>query len=336
MLLLGAELMVRNALRLAQRAQVRPLVVGLLLMAMGSSAPQLAISLGAVDAGAPDLAWGSLVGGTLFSLLVALGLCALIVPLRVSLPVARLDVPMVVVATALLYALGWDQHLGAWEAGLLLLSAMAYLGVVAWQFRHAGRPVPKAPPRQRSLIITLARLLIGLGLLTLGGQWLLAATVTFANELGLSERVIGLTVVAACASLPQLLMAVLATCRGERELAVGSVIGSSVYNLTGVLAVTVLASAHGLSVSPNSLAYELPALLGAALLTWPLFGLGNRITRLQGLALLALYALFGLHLVAFSTDMPLAVRLERLLLHYGLPVLAVLIALSAWWHRRRS
>ena len=335
MLLLGAELMVRNALRLALRARVRPLVMGLLLMALGSSAPQLAISLGAVDAGAPDVAIGSLVGGTLFNLFVTLGLCALVVPLRVSLPVVKLDVPMVVIAAALLYALAWDQHLGAWEAALLLVSGAAYLAIAGWQFRHAGRPVPSAPDRQRSVLATLARLAAGITVLTVGGQWLLTAAVTFANELGLSERVIGLTVVAACASLPQLLMALFAVWRGERELAVGSVIGGSVYTLTGVVAVTVLASPNGLSISPNGLAYELPALLGAALLAWPLFRLGYRITRLEGLLLLALYGVFALHLIGFSTGMPVALRLERLALHYALPMLVVLVLLAAWRQRRR-
>lgn len=335
MLLLGAELMVRNALRLALRARVRPLVVGLLLMALGSSAPQLAISLGAVDAGAPDVAIGSLIGGTLFNLLVTLGLCALVVPLRVSLPVVKLDVPMVVIAAALLYALAWDQHLGAWEAALLLVSGAVYLAIAGWQFRHAGRPVPRAPERQRSVLATLARLAAGIALLTVGGQWLLSAAVTFANELGLSERVIGLTVVAACASLPQLLMALFAVWRGERELAVGSVIGGSVYTLTGVVAVTVLSSPDGLSISPNGLAYELPALLGAALLAWPLFRLGYRITRLEGLLLLALYGVFALHLIGFSTGMPIAIRLERLTLHYALPMLVVLVLLAAWRQRRR-
>lgn len=335
MLLLGAELMVRNALRLAQRARVRPLVMGLLLMALGSSAPQLAISLGAVDAGAPDIALGSLIGGTLFNLLVTLGLCALVVPLRVSLPVVRLDLPMVAVAAALLYALAGDRHLGTWEAALLLASGAVYLAVAGWQFRHAGRPVPQVPARQRALAATLARLVAGIVLLTTGGQWLLSAAVTFANELGLSERVVGLTVVAACASLLQLLMALFAVWRGERELAVGSVIGGSVYNLTGVIALTVLASPDGLSISPNGLAYELPALLGATLLAWPLFRLGYRITRLEGLLLLALYALFALHLIGFSTGMPIALRLERLASHYALPLLIVLVLLAAWRHRRR-
>ncbi len=336
MLLLGAELMVRNVLRLAQRARVRPLVAGLSLMALGSSAPQLAISLGAVSAGAPDVALGSVVGGTLFSLLVTLGLCALIVPLRVSLPVVRLDLPMVAGAAALLYVLALDQHLGTAEALLLLAGWAGYLAMLAWQFRHAARPGPIAPSRQRSVVTALARLIVGAALLTLGGQWLLDATVAFANELGLSERVIGLTVVAVCASLPELAMSLLAAWRGERELAVGNVIGSSVCNLTGVLAVTTLASPSGLSVSPNSLTFDLPALLGAAVLAWPLFRLGYRVSRLEGLLLLALYGLYGMHLVAFSTDMHLAVRLERLLLLYVVPLLLAMVALAAWRHQRRG
>jgi cation:H+ antiporter len=336
MLLLGAELMVRNVLRLAERAGVRPLMAGLLLMALGSSAPQLAISLGAVEAGAPDIALGSLVGGTLFNLLVTLGLCALVVPLRVSLPVVRVDVPLVIGAAALLYGVSLDQHLGVWEAVALLAGWALYLGVAGWQLRQGKRPVPQAVGRKRSMAATLVRLAAGMALLTVGGQWVQGAAVAFANELGLSERVMGLTVVAVCASLPPLMMSLLAAWRGERELAVGNVIGSSLYNLTGVLAVTVLASPGGLSVSPNSLSFDLPALLGAALLAWPLFRQGYRLTRLEGLLLLALYGLYGLHLIAFSTGMPLATRLERLLLMYMLPVLVALVGAAAWRYRRRA
>lgn len=336
MLIMGAELMVRNALRLAAQAGVRPLMAGLLLMALGSSAPQLAISLGAVDAGAPDIALGSLVGGTLFNLLVTLGVCALVVPLRVSLPVVRVDVPLVIGAAALLYGVSLDQHLGTWEAMVLLAGWVFYLGVAGWQLRQGKRPVPVALKHERSTTATVVRLAAGIVLLTLGGQWLQGAAVAFANELGLSERVMGLTVVAVCASLPPLMISLLAAWRGERELAVGNVIGSSLYNLTGVLAITVLASPGGVSVSPNSLSFDLPALLGAALITWPLFRLGYRLTRLEGLLLLALYGVYGLHLIAFSTGMPLATRLERLVLVYLLPALVILVCASAWRYRRRS
>lgn len=336
MLLLGAELTVRNALRLAERARVRPLVAGLSLMALGSSAPQLVVGLGAVGAGAPDVALGSLIGGSLFNLLVTLGLCALIMPLRVSLPVVRLDLPLVIGAAALLYLLTLDQHLGPLEATLLLAGWALYLGILAWQFRRKGRPAPSGPSRQRSPLAAGLRMAAGIALLAVGGQCLVSATVTFANELGLSERVIGLTVMAVCASLPALLMSLLAVWRGERELAVGNVIGSSLCNLTAVMAITVLASREGLSVSPNGLVFELPVLLSAALLAWVLFRLGYRLSRLEGLLLLGLYALFGVHLIAFSTDMLLAVRMERWLGRYVLPALALLVALAAWQHYRRG
>lgn len=336
MLLLGAELTVRNALRLAERARVRPLVAGLSLMALGSSAPQLVVGLGAVNAGAPDVALGSLVGGSLFNLLVILGVCALIVPLRVSLPVVRLDLPLVIGAAALLYLLALDQHLGPLEATLLLAGWALYLGILAWQFHRQGRPAPSGPDRKRSPLAAALRVVAGIALLAVGGQCLVSATVIFANELGLSERVMGLTVMAVCASLPALLLSLLATWRGERELAVGNVIGSSLCNLTVVLAITVFASPGGLSVSPNSLMFELPVLLGAALLSGVLFRLGYRLSRLEGLLLLALYGLFGVHLIAFSTDMLLAVRLERWLGTYLLPLLAVLVALAAWRQYRNA
>lgn len=327
----------RAALRLAASLQVRPLIIGLSLVAFGSSAPQLTVGLQAAYTGAPDVAVGSVIGSNIFNVLVTLGLAALIIPLRVSRQLVRLDIPLMIGASLLVYLLALDERIGRLEGALLLLGLVAYLAILWHQSRHHARTYPAPGPRpQRGVGFwfgTLALMLTGLGLLSLAGHLLLEAAVEVAVDLGLSERVIGLTVVAVCTSLPELATSLIAALRGEREIAVGNVIGSNLFNLLAVLGLTALVAPVPLSISPNALAFDLPVMLGVAVLTLPVFYSGYRVTRAEGLVFLCLYLAYGLHVVAFTTGMPLANRLEQLMLLYVLPTLAVVLmytTVRAW------
>jgi cation:H+ antiporter len=165
----------------------------------------------------------------------------------------------------------------------------------------------------------------GLLTLALGGHLLVNASVEIALNLGLSERIIGLTVIAIGTSLPGLITSLIAAIRGEREIAVGNVIGSNLFNLLGVLGLTAMVAPDSLSVSPNALVFDLPVLLGVAALCLPVFYSGYRIDRIEGLLLLSLYLTYGLHIVSISTGMMLAERLESAMLSVVLPVLGVIV-----------
>lgn len=337
LLVIGAELLVRAALRLATRLHVRPLIIGLSLVAFGSTAPQLTVSLQAAYQGAPDVAVGSVIGSNIFNVLVILGLAALIIPLRVSRQLVRLDIPLMIAASAAVYLLAANGELGRLEGALLLLGLLGYLGMLWHQSRHYARIYPAPDTARRSSgrfwSAVVLQTLFGLVLLSLGGHLLLEAAVEVATDLGLSERIIGLTVVAVCTSLPELAAALIAALRGEREIAVGTVIGSNLFNLLAVLGLTALTTPEPLTISPNALAFDLPVMLGVAVLSLPVFYSGYRITRAEGLVFLALYLAYGLHVVAFTTGMPLAGRLERLMLFYIMPVLAVVLVYTtvrAW------
>ena len=334
MLIAGAELLVRGAIRLADSLKVRPLVIGLSVVALGSSAPQLAVSLQAAYAGTPDIAVGSLFGSNIFSLLVTLGLSALIIPLRVSRQLVRLDIPLLIGASALVFGLAWNERLGRVEGALLLVALALYLGVLWRQSRHPGRPAPQQ--RAAPWFKCIALMLGGLLLLVAGGHWLLEAAIEVAQDFGLSDRVIGLTIVAVGTSLPELATSLIAALRGQREIAVGNVIGSNLFNLLGVLGLTALLTPEPLSVSPNALDFDLPVMLGVAVLCLPLFYTGYRITRVEGLVLLGLYLAYGLHVVSFTTGMPLAGKLEQWMLFGVLPMLAVGVAVSSVraWRRQ--
>jgi cation:H+ antiporter len=336
LLAVGADFMVRAAVRMAARLQVRPLIIGLTVVAFGSSAPQMAISTQAVLGNAPDIAFGSVIGSSIFSLLVTLGGCALLTPLRVSRELVRLDLPLMFGASALVFVLAFNGPFGGREGVVLLLALLGYLWLLRRQARHHGRTYPAVVAPARTWPRSVLMFATGAGLLVGGGHLLLQSTVALASSLGLSERVIGLTLVAVSASLPELATSLVATLRGQRDIAVANVVGSNLFNLLGVLGVTAVLAPLPLSISPNALDFDLPVMLGVAALTLPLFYSGLRITRLEGLMLLALYALYGLHLISFTTGMPLAARLEHAMLRYVLPAMALLVVISTWraWRQR--
>lgn len=333
LLLFGAELAVRAAVDLAAILRIRPLIIGLTVVALGSSAPQAAVSLQAAFSSNTDIAVGSVIGGGIFSVLVTLGLCSLIIPLRVARQVLRIDIPLMIAACVLVTGLAWDRELDKLDGAILLAGLAICLFIVLRQAgqsaRHghtAGSGSPRAPSR-------LAMLLAGLLALAVGGHLLVDASVVIALNLGLSERVIGLTVIAVATSLPGLAASLIAALRGERDIAVGNVIGSTLFNLLGVLGLTAMVAPDALSVSPNALVFDLPVLLGVAALCLPLFYSGYRIDRIEGLLLLSLYLTYGLHLVSISTGMLLAEQLESAMLRFILPVLSALVAwgiVRAW------
>ncbi|MDO7899620.1 calcium/sodium antiporter [Pseudomonas citrulli] len=342
LLVAGAELLVRAAVGLAARLQVRPLIIGLTVVALGSSAPQMAVSLQATLAHNADIAVGSVIGSSIFNILVTLGLSALIIPLRVSRQLVRLDIPLMIGASLLVFVLALNEELTRLD-GILLLAALAvYLGLLLRQSRHSTRPhATGVDAAQVSWPKSLAMIVLGLALLVYAGHLLLGAAVAVATDLGLSERIIGLTIVAVGTSLPELATSLIAALRGQRDIAVGNVIGSNLFNLLGVLGVTALVAPTPLSVSPNALDFDLPVMLGVAVLCLPVFYSGYRVTRAEGLLLLGLYLAYGLHVVSFTTGMPLAGRLERLMLFYVLPTLLAFLlftSVRAWrrQHHKRD
>ncbi|WP_295474340.1 calcium/sodium antiporter [uncultured Pseudomonas sp.] len=338
LLLLGSVLSVRAAVGLAALLRVRPLIIGLTVVALGSSAPQLAVGLQAALGNSPDIAVGSVVGSHIFNVLVTLGFCALIIPLRVPLQVVRVDIPLLIGACLLVFLLSRNGELDRLDGIALLMGLAACLAVVLRQASQSARHGHYRDDQRPSTLRSLATLAAGLLALFSGGHLLVDATVVIAIHLGLSERIMGLTLMAVATSMPALFTSVIAALRGERDIAVGNVIGSSLLNLLGVLGLTTLLAPQALSISPNSQVFDLPIMLGVAVLCLPLFHSGYRITRFKALLLLALYAAYGLDIIGFSTGMLLAERLEGWVLRFILPPLAILVLLGmlrAWWRQYR-
>ncbi len=336
LLIAGAELLVRCAVRIAANMKVRPLLIGLTVVALGSSAPQMTVSLQAAFNDTADIAVGSVIGSNIFNILVTLGLSALIIPLRVSRQLVRLDIPLMILASGLVFALALNKQLDRLDGVVLLGGLLIYLALLLRQSRHSGHHHASHDLPRTSWLHNLLLMLAALGLLGLAGHLLLGAAVTLATELGLSERIIGLTIIAVSTSLPELATSLIAAFRGQREIAVGNVIGSNVFNLLGVLGLTALVAPTPLSVSPNALAFDLPVMLGVAALCLPVFYTGYRVTRVEGVLFLGLYLAYGLHVVSFTTGMPLAGKLEHLMLFFILPALLLFLLFSTLraWRRQ--
>ena len=344
LLVLVAELLVRGASKLALTFGISPLVVGLTVVAFGTSSPEIAVSLQSALAGQTDLAVGNVVGSNLFNILFVLGLSALITPLVVDRQLIRQEIPIMVAISLLLAALACDGELSRIDGASFLGILAAYtLFVIVQSRRQQSEPDGTdaaandgAPAWDSKLPVQLLLIAAGLGLLVVGAQWLVAAAVTFATYLGVSEMIIGLTIVAAGTSLPEAATSVMAAIRGERDIAVGNVVGSNIFNILGVLGLTAAFAPGGLPVPPAMIAFDIPAMLAVAIACLPIFFTGNLIARWEGGLFFALY-------VAYTTYLILAAKQHDALSTYGfvlgtivLPLCALTVCIIAWreWRSR--
>ncbi|MDH3403512.1 MAG: calcium/sodium antiporter [Acidobacteriota bacterium] len=306
-LILGADLLVRGASRMARRLAVSPLAIGLTVVAFGTSAPELAVSLRSALVDRADLAMGNVVGSNVFNVLLILGASSLVRPLAIERKLVRLDVPLMIALSALVWILALDGRLSRWEGGSLFAGVLAYTTLLLLGSRREARAratesgtKPAAPRLSSALIASAAGLLA----LVFGARWLVAGSVAIARALGLSELVIGLTLVAAGTSLPEAATSIVAALRGERDLAVGNIVGSNVFNLLAVLGGSAVLAPHGLEVSASLLRFDLPVMVGAAVVCLPVFFTGWHTERWEGALLVACYGLYVACLVLGAAASP--------------------------------
>jgi cation:H+ antiporter len=307
-LILGAELLVRGASKLALSFGISPLVVGLTIVAFGTSAPEVAVSVGAVLDGKSDIAIGNVVGSNIFNVLFILGLSALIVPLVVNIQLIRQEVPIMIGASLLLLAMTLDGNLSVWNGALLFALLISYTIFLIVQSRketkaakdeYAAEIKPAGVGSWDSkLPVQLMLIVAGLGFLVVGSEWLVDASIIFAKALGVSDLVIGLTIVAAGTSMPEVATSITAAIKGERDIAVGNVVGSSTFNILGCLGLSGLVSGDmGLVMAPSLLAFDIWVMLAVALACLPVFMTGHEIARWEGGVFLAYYVAYVAYLI---------------------------------------
>ena len=289
LLYLGGELLVQNAVRLARGLGTSPLVVGLTVVAFGTSAPELAASLAAAIGGAPEVAYGNVVGSNAANLGLVLALAALLRPVPARARFLRRELPFMAAGTGLLIAVAADGRVSRIEGGFLLLLLFLYLFVLLQdreppevEAEFAGE-YPSAGGRVGGRLLLVA---FGVLLLTLGAHALVAGAVAGARALGVGERFLGLSVVAVGTGLPELAAALVAARRGEGDVLLGNLVGSNVFNLLGVLGAVALVRPLSLAGPPGP---ELWGLVALTLVAWRFLWTGMRLGRREGVALLAGY-----------------------------------------------
>jgi len=338
LLVLGAEALIRGAARLAVAAGITPLVIGLTVVAYGTSTPEAAVSIQAALQGNADIAVGNVVGSNIFNVLAILGMSALIAPLTVSTQLVRSDVPIMIGTSLLLLVVSWNQVIGRGEGLALLILLIAYTVMVVQLGRRAVAAI--GAPKQDAagtMAGNIGLVLLGLVLLVVGARFLVASAVVFATALGVSPLVIGLTVVAAGTSLPELATSIAATMRGQRDIAVGNVVGSSIFNILFVLGATAAVSPESLRVATSALTFDIPFMIAVAVACLPIFFTGYTIERWEGAMFIIFYLVYTAYLVLHGFAHSAAPVIREVMLLYVVPLTTLTLLLIAWreWRSHR-
>jgi cation:H+ antiporter len=336
-LVVGAEMLVRGSSSLAIAIRISPLVVGLTVVAFGTSAPELAVSIQSAMQGNADIALGNVIGSNIFNVLLILGSSALIVPLVVASQLIRWDVPLMIAISFILLLLGLDGKIHRADGALLVVGIVAYTYWCIRQSRAESREVqsefatesPPAPHTPGQVLVQVGLIVGGLILLALGARWLVDGSVTIARTLGVSQLIIGLTIVAVGTSLPELVTSIVAAFRGERDIAVGNVVGSNIFNILSVLGFSSLISLNGVAVSPVALRFDIPVMIAVALSCLPIFFTGHRIARWEGGLFVAYYFAYTAYLILDAVANPLSRTLGNVMLLFVVPLTVIALTVSA-------
>jgi cation:H+ antiporter len=339
-LVAGASSLVRGASKLALSFGLSPLVVGLTIVAFGTSAPEMAVSAGAVLDGSGDIAIGNVVGSNIFNVLFILGVSALIVPLVVHIQLIRQEIPIMLGASLLLLAFSLDGSIQIWEGIALLLLMVAYTAFLVIQSRRESaqqaaefsddiQPAA-AGAWDAHWAAQLGLILAGLVLLVLGSDWLVGASIVFAKAFGVSDLVIGLTIVAAGTSMPEVATSITAALKGERDIAVGNVVGSNTFNILGCVGLSgLLSGVDGLALAPSVMHFDMWVMLAVALACLPIFMTGREIARWEGAVFLGYYVAYVTYLLLAAQQHAALPAFSATMVGFVIP-LTVVTLVVAW------
>lgn len=335
LLVAGGELLVRGSSKLAVAAGVPPVVVGLTIVAFGTSTPEAVVSAQTSLSGQVDISVGNVIGSNIFNALFILGGSALIVPLIVDQRFVWIDVPILIGVSVLGFALAIDGEISRLDGLFLVAGIIAY---TIFAIRVSGNESSEveqeyasefgkkaAGPLEYALNIVL--IAAGLGMLMLGSAWLVDSSSTIARAVGVSELVIGLTIVSIGTSLPEVATSFIAAMRGERDIAVGNVVGSNIFNLLFVMGFAGIIAPSGLPVAENAVRFDIPVMLATSLLCLPIMFVGHSITRWNGALFLAGYVAYTAYLILDATQSPSLPMFKTLMIQFALPLViaAVLV-----------
>lgn len=296
-LIIGGDFLVRGASSIALRAHISPLVVGLTIVAFGTSAPELLISINAAISGSPDLAMGNVVGSNICNLALVLGVTVLIGPVKVNADSIKIDWPVAMISAILLFWWSRDGELGLNEGIFFIFFLVSYTFYIIRKSRKENKAiiameeeleVPDGP--SSSMSKDLLFLAIGGAGLYFGSDWFVGGAKELANFLGVSQRVIGITVLALGTSLPELVTAIVASFKRETDLALGNLMGSNIFNILSILGITSLIKP--ISVNQTILSVDMYWMLGITLIILPMMLIQRKLGKTEGIILLCIYVYY--------------------------------------------
>lgn len=334
-LTVGADVLVRGASKLAAMAGISPLVVGLTVVAFGTSAPEMAVSVKAAWLNNADIALGNVVGSNIFNVLFILGACALILPLAINVALIRFDVPVMVGVSVLSLLLALDGNIGRMDGILCVIGLVAFTVFAVVRGRKESPSAPKEYETEygnktggtKAAAINVLFVLVGLGLLVWGANWLVTSAVTIATAMlpedSPRELIIGLTIVAAGTSLPEVATSIIATIKGERDIAVGNVVGSNIFNVLGVLGISATVSPSGINVPEAAMHFDIPFMIAVCIACLPIFFSGHVINRWEGALFLAYYVAYTLYLIFDALNHAAFPTYAAVMVYFVAPLTAV-------------
>lgn len=368
----GGELLVRGASAIASRAGISPLVVGLTVVSVATSAPELAVTMGAVLDDQPDLAVGNVVGSNIANVLLILGIAALVLPLVVKEQLVKLDVPAMVGLSLVLLLFAVDGTISTLEGAVLLTLMVLHTTVTVLVSRRdqrreavrkrrgVGRPQRPvvdgggeagesaqgqgqgdATPAEGQgetrpgVLRAVVYVVVGVALLVFGADQLVTGAVSVAEELGVSGLVVGLTVVAVGTSLPELAASVIAALRGERDLAVGNVVGSCIANIGLVLGLPAIISSGGLPVPGAAAAFDIPVMLAAAVALAPVVFTGFAVARWEAGLFVLLYVAYTAYVVLGATGHDALEGFTTMMAVFVLPLVVITLVAAVGYELGR-
>lgn len=292
-LIAGGEFLVRGASSLALKFNISPMVVGLTIVSFGTSAPELLISLNSALKGSADLAMGNVIGSNISNIALILGLTSIIYPIAVGKDSRAIDWPVCMGAALLLYLLVLDGRLGLWEGLLFVSLLVAYIGFLLFKSVQGNKiklDEEKVNWPTKAYLTDVGLLLAGGAGLYFGSDWFVQGAQNIAVGFGISERIIGLTIVALGTSLPELAASVIAAIKKEADIAFGNIIGSNIFNILSILGITSIITP--VAVSPELVEVDMLWMLGITLILFPMMFTLRKITRVEGMILLTLYVVY--------------------------------------------
>ncbi len=347
-LVFGAEWLVRGASSIAAKLGVAPIVIGLTVVAFGTSAPEMAVSVSGALSGNADVAIGNVVGSNTFNILAILGLSAAISGLSIEQRLLKFDIPLLIAISLVAYVLILDDSVSRIEGVVFFVGIIAYTGWLLRGARKGESPAVEAEYKEvadsaegatvsMSIAFQAGLIVVGLALLVLGSQLLVNSATEIASALGVSDLVIGLTVVAAGTSLPELATSVLAAIRGQRDIAVGNVVGSNIFNLLAVLGASAAVSSNGVAVNSEVIRLDFPVMLAATIVLLPICWNGFMVKKWEGSLLVLFYVAYVAYLIMEAGDST-APELYRTAMLIIVPLVMVVFGATGFqgWRKHRA